>query len=252
MREDSIAKIGDLEISRDDLLGVLRGMSREQAAQVNSFEGRKRLLEEMIAAEMFYIEAKKDGLDSDQEYLAAVEQTVKTLLQQYAVQKLIRQAQVDPAQVEAYYNEHQEEFQGEAEVKASHILVADEALAKEILTELDGGLDFAEAATKYSTCPSKENGGDLGFFSRGKMVPEFEAAAFDLAVDEISGLVQTQFGYHIIKVTDKKEATTKSFEEVADQIGQIMMQQAQRDLYEAQVAKLKEMHTYEMNEELLR
>lgn len=89
-------------------------------------------------------------------------------------------------------------------VKASHILVSTLDDARNILSELKKGGDFAEFAKKHSLCPSSKNGGDLGFFSKGQMVGEFENAAFSLKPGEISGPVKTQFGYHIIKVTGRK------------------------------------------------
>ena len=89
-------------------------------------------------------------------------------------------------------------------VKASHILVQSEAKANLLKNMLDEGEDFAYLARQYSQCPSKSMGGDLGYFKRGQMVKEFETAAFNLPVGEISNPVQTQFGWHIIKVTDKR------------------------------------------------
>ena len=88
-----------------------------------------------------------------------------------------------------------------AKVRCSHILVKDQALAQKILTEAKGGADFGQLARKHSECPSKANGGDLGSFTRGKMVAEFDKVSFDLAVGELSGLVKTKFGFHIIKRT---------------------------------------------------
>ncbi|EJV88875.1 peptidylprolyl isomerase PrsA [Bacillus mycoides] len=99
------------------------------------------------------------------------------------------------------------------QVKASHILVKDEATAKKVKEELGQGKSFEELAKQYSEdTPSKEKGGDLGFFEHGKMVKEFEDAAYKLKKDEVSEPVKTQFGYHIIKVTDIKEPE-KSFEQ---------------------------------------
>ncbi|PGU40890.1 peptidylprolyl isomerase PrsA [Bacillus cereus] len=99
------------------------------------------------------------------------------------------------------------------EIKASHILVKDEATAKKVKEELGQGKSFEELAKQYSEdTPSKEKGGDLGFFEHGKMVKEFEDAAYKLKKDEVSEPVKTQFGYHIIKVTDIKEPE-KSFEQ---------------------------------------
>jgi len=90
------------------------------------------------------------------------------------------------------------------QVRASHILVSNPDEANHILKELAAGKDFAELAKKFSSCPSKAQGGDLGYFGKGQMVKEFEDAAFALKVGEISKLVRTQFGCHIIKVTGKK------------------------------------------------
>ncbi len=89
-------------------------------------------------------------------------------------------------------------------VRASHILVSSLEEANHVVNELKAGKDFAELARKYSSCPSKKDGGDLGFFSKGQMVKEFEDAAFSLKPGEVSAPVKTQFGYHLIKVTGKK------------------------------------------------
>jgi parvulin-like peptidyl-prolyl isomerase len=90
------------------------------------------------------------------------------------------------------------------EVRASHILVETEKEANELLKRIEAGESFEELAKKYSKCPSGRNGGDLGYFTRGMMVPEFEEAAFELPKGKVSKPVQTDFGYHLIKVYDKR------------------------------------------------
>ena len=90
-------------------------------------------------------------------------------------------------------------------VRASHILVKTEEEANNLLSELNEGADFGELAKLHSLCPSKRDGGDLGFFGRGMMVKPFEDAAFELEVDQISAPVETQFGWHLIKLTGKKD-----------------------------------------------
>lgn len=89
-------------------------------------------------------------------------------------------------------------------VRASHILVDTKTQAQDIKTQIDNGASFESMAKKYSKCPSKDQGGDLGYFERGQMVPEFEDAAFNLPIGKVSEPVKTQFGWHIIKVTDKR------------------------------------------------
>ncbi|MGZ9583220.1 foldase protein PrsA [Paenibacillus marinisediminis] len=127
--------------------------------------------------------------------------------------------------IKKYYDENKEQFHTPEQVKASHILVDTKEEADAILKELKGGADFATLAKEKSKDPSKDNGGDLGYFGRGAMVPEFEEAAFNLKVGEISDVVQTKYGYHIIKVTDKKEAKTPTYEEKKEDIRKMMVDQ---------------------------
>src|SRR5699024_8013336 len=118
------------------------------------------------------------------------------LLQQAA---LTEGERVTDAEVEEYYDHMKEE------VKEGHIVVEDEETAKEVKKNLDDGEEFAELAKEYSTDNSAEDGGHIGFFSAGQMVPEFEDAAYDMEVDEISDPVKSDFGYHIIEVLDRQE-----------------------------------------------
>lgn len=91
-----------------------------------------------------------------------------------------------------------------SEVRASHILISTEQEATNLLNQIQAGQKFEKLAKKHSQCPSGKNGGDLGFFTRGRMVPEFENAAFNMQVGQVSAPVKTQFGYHLIKVTEKR------------------------------------------------
>jgi peptidyl-prolyl cis-trans isomerase C len=131
---------------------------------------------------------------------------------------------VSEEEAKKFYDDNIASFTRHEQVKASHILIgtngedeaaktAAKAKAEDLLVQVKGGADFAELAKAHSTCPSKERGGDLGFFGKGQMVPEFSQAAFALKPDEFSDVVETKFGYHIIKVTDRKEAGVSSFEE---------------------------------------
>ena len=101
-------------------------------------------------------------------------------------------------------------FKGESSARAKHILVETEEKAKEIKEKINNGLSFEDAAKEFSSCPSSSQGGDLGSFTRGRMVPEFEDAAFSLEVGEVSEPVKTQFGYHLIK---NRRKVTRSYKE---------------------------------------
>ena len=143
---------------------------------------------------------------------------------------------VTPEALQAAYDTFKASFQGQEEVHARHILVATEDEAKAIKAELDGGKDFAQLATEKSTDPSaKQNGGDLGFFAKGMMVKPFEDAAFTMEVGAISNPVQSDFGWHVIKLEEKRTSQPPSMEQIAPQL----QQQVMFKNFEDQVAALK-------------
>jgi len=154
------------------------------------------------------------------------------------IDALRAKVRVPERDIERYYNDNIETYSTPEQVRASHILFKTEgkkdeevkARAEAVLKEVRAGKDFAELAKKYSEDEaSAGNGGDLDYFSRGKMVPEFDEVAFSLAPGQVSDLVKTQYGYHIIKVVDKKPATTKTLDEVRTQISeQLAWEQAQK------------------------
>lgn len=151
------------------------------------------------------------------QYDLAVQQNGEEAIRDMVKLDLLRQKaamediKVTDEELKKYYNEYK------PKVKASHILVDDEKTAKDIKAKLEKGEDFAKLAKEYSKdTGSAQNGGDLGWFGPGKMVEEFEKAAYALKVGEISDPVKTQFGYHIIKVTDKEKK--KSFDEMKEEI----------------------------------
>jgi len=134
------------------------------------------------------------------------------------------------------YDEAAKQISGEQEVHAKHILVETEAEAKEVEAELKKGADFAELAKKKSKDPGASDGGDLGFFTKDQMVPEFSAAAFKLEPGQISDPVKTQFGWHVIKVEEKRNRQPPTFDQVKAQIEQYVTRKAQSDY----VSKLRQ------------
>lgn len=167
--------------------------------------------------------------------------------------------QITDTDIESYYEYNIETFKQPKEVKARHILfrlpqeAAPEqeeevkARAAEVLAQARQGKDFAELAKQYSEGPTRESGGDLGYFSRGRMVKDFEDAAFALGKGEISDLVRTPFGYHIIKVEDIREARTKPLEEVRAQILETLRQNARTDLAHEKGLSLMDQMPYDVN-----
>lgn len=174
------------------------------------------------------------------------------VISQFIEKQLGPKAVVDDKETKAYYDANPAEFKMPEQVRASHILIKVDAKAdqakkaearkkiEEIQASLKTGGDFAALAKESSGCPSAAKGGDLGFFSRGQMVKPFEDAAFALKPGETSGVVETDFGYHLIKVTDKKPESTLSYDEVKARLGQKLRDkklEKEMDLYVQELKK---------------
>lgn len=246
-KKDILAVVGTKEITAMDVDSALQSLGPQRAMQFQSEEGRAKLLEDLINQELFYLNAIDNNADEEEEFKNEMKKIKENFLKQYAIGKLLSEVKVEEKEAKEFYENNKEQFISAEGVQASHILVEDESQAKEISAELNNGLSFEDAAKKYSKCPSNERGGDLGFFSKGQMVPEFENAAFSMEKGEVSEPVKTQFGYHIIKLTDKKDADTKSFDEVKDNIyGQLIHKQQQVTYFE-KVEELKSKYSVTIN-----
>lgn len=196
-----------------------------------------------------------------QEYGVDIEQMNSQIRTMLAQQKLMAKEFPDDVNfteedAKAYYEKNKARYETPEQVRASHILIKPapttdpnsdpngakavaKAKAEDLLKQIKEGADFAALAKTNSSCPSAQKGGDLDFFGKGQMVPEFDKAAFELEIGKVSEVVETQFGFHIIKLTDKKEATTTSFEEAKDAIMAEQAQRKLRDLAVKYVEKLK-------------
>ncbi len=234
-----LAVVGGREITQNDVDSLLNNLDPQTAKQLDSEQGKQQLLEELINQELIYLDAIEQTLEKEAEYLQELKRLQDSFLKQYALNKLLNSISIEEGEALNYYNQNPSLFQEPESVKASHILVEDKETAEKVINELNEGLSFADAAKQYSSCPSKERGGDLGFFSKGRMVPEFEEAAFDLELNTLSEPVKSQFGHHIIIVTDKKDAGVSSFENVQDQIEQQLTQQRQHQVYTNKINSLK-------------
>ncbi len=164
------------------------------------------------------------------------------------------QTEVTEADAKSFFDQNPQHFAQPEQVKASHILCGKRGIAesdypaelekiKAAQARLNSGEDFAEVAKAVSTCPSSAEGGDLGFFGKGQMDPAFEQAAFELEVGQTSDIVKSSFGYHLIKVTDKKPAGNIPFEEVKEDITRHLTQQKQREFWTVYNQSLKDQAT---------
>jgi peptidyl-prolyl cis-trans isomerase C len=238
-----LATVEGREITEEHIERLLAGLGPQRAAQFDNPQGRRTLLNEVITQELIYVDAQRNSLHEEAEFKAELEIMQAELLKQYGLRKLLKDVEVSNEEAFEYYNAHRSEFKSPESIQAKHILVDDPQKAEQIFWDLKKGLFFEEAAKKYSLCPSASVGGDLGYFSRGQMVPEFEKAAFSLEVNEISKPVRTQFGYHIIKLVDRKKPGIKDFDEVEADIRKILIGSKQNKKYVEESKRLREVYS---------
>ncbi|USK70558.1 peptidylprolyl isomerase [Peribacillus asahii] len=164
------------------------------------------------------------------------------IVQYLQTRKLIEPSiKITDEEIKTYFEENKDSLGQAEQVEASHILVEDKATAEEVLKKLKSGGDFAELAKEYSTDEgSAANGGSLGYFGKGQMVAEFEDAAFKLEVGKISEPVKTEHGYHIIKVTDKKEAKEATLKDSKEQIKETLLTEKLQTEYATWLQKKEE------------
>lgn len=239
MEEKVLATVGGQNITQKELDFMKKSLAPNVLAQFQGEEGEHYLIQELVNQKLMAIEYEKE-LENDADFNFELEQMKENFINQYAINKIMQEATVTDEEVEKFYKDNEEEFGESNMVKASHILVEDLEEAKKIKSELDDGADFADLAQEYSSCPSKDKGGDLGFFGKGAMVKEFEDAAFAMEVGEISEPVKTQFGYHIIKVTDKKVEPKQELKAIMERLKQSLTKRKQQEVY---VKKINDLRT---------
>lgn len=240
MENKVLATISGVEITENDLNAIIMRYPADKRGMFNSEMGKKQLLEQMISFDLMYKLGNEMKINETEEYKANLAQVEKDLLTQITINKVLAEVTVTDDEAKKYYDEHKNEFEQPATVSAKHILVDNEELCSEVKNKIASGeLSFEEAAKQYSTCPSKEQGGNLGVFGRGMMVPEFEEAAFALDLEKVSEPVKTQFGYHLIKVEAKNEPKTSSFEDVKAQIVNKLIQSRQEKKYTDVIKELE-------------
>lgn len=240
MERTVLATIGEKEITNLDIENALKSLDPYQAMQFNTEEGKKRLLEDLVNQELFYIAAKEEELHNDENFKNEMKRIEENMLKQFAINKVLASVKLTDEEIANFYEANKERFVKPESASAKHILVDTEEKATELLNKINNNeVSFEEAAREHSSCPSKDADGDLGTFPRGQMVPEFEEAVFSMDKGEVRGPVQTQFGYHLIKLEDKNEGGQSELEEVKNDIAKSLMYQKQNEVYSSRVNDLK-------------
>lgn len=259
-KEDAVAKVGSETISKEDLYttlvdqygdGALDTLIAEKIVKLESDKKDLTVKDSEIKKELENIKGQYDSEEAFNEALASsgsdldsVKKNIKTYL---LTEKLLKdRVKITDDQIKEYFEANKDTFAQKEQVEASHILVDDEKTAKEVKAKLDDGGDFAELAKEYSTDTSNaDSGGELGYFGKGEMVAEFDDKAFSMKKGEISEPVKTEFGYHIIKVTGKKEAKEAVLADHKDEIKDILFDQALQTEYGTWLSEKKKEYKIE-------
>ncbi len=232
--ENVAALVDGVEITETELAFAAEDLANDMRS-IPPEEHRAFLISVLIDMKLMANKAREQNLNQSVAYMERLRYLEERALRRaYFTQRV--EGGVGEAEVRAAYQELITDQAASPELRARHILVETKEEAQAIVAELEGGRDFAETAQERSTGPSGPSGGDLGFFGRGRMVKEFEDAAFELDVGQISPPVQTQFGWHIIKVEEMRQTPPPPFEQVAGQIQQQLM----REQYDVVVNELKD------------
>ena len=249
-----LATVNGDEITSDEVNKVLmegtQGRFDNLPAEKQN-ELRQRIIEGMIAQELVYDDAQRTGVLDTKEYKQELEALVSRLKVQLAAkvweQQQFEAIKVDAKEVKAYYDANPEEFVDKEKIRARHILVKSESEAQAIIKSMKGlsgdklKNEFIAQAKSKSTGPSAAKGGDLGYFPRGQMVPSFNDAAFAMKEGTISSApVQSQFGYHVIYIEDKKPAKKLGFDEVKNFIEQRLKMDKFKAAMEKKMSTLRE------------
>jgi peptidyl-prolyl cis-trans isomerase C len=260
-----LAEVGGEVITVDEFQSELRSLPEYTRTRMDTAEQKRKHLDKMIDEILLLQEAERRGLDQDEEIQAKVERYRRRLITESLYREVAQErSKVGEEEIQAYYREHKDRFMQPERIRARQILILvppnagpdkeKEARkkAEEALRRVKGGEDFAEVAKQMSEGPAASRGGDLGYFSRGRMVPEFEEVAFSLKnVGDTSDLLRTKFGYHIIELTGREPAQELSLDEVRDRIVRQLESTKRREIRQSLAGELREKSKVVIHEKYL-
>lgn len=246
-KDKVLAEVNGKKITGVDYNLFIDSLNPQLKQYFGGEELNKDVVNELVYQALLYEDAMEKGMDKEDEFIQVVEKTKESMLKTYALGKLLATAELKDEDIKKFYEENKDAFKQAESADASHILVEEEDKAREIYEKIKNGGDFEELAKEYSTCPSKEKGGNLGTFTKGQMVKEFEDAVFENEVGTITEPVKTQFGYHIIKINQKNDARELSFDEVKDRIVEQVRRQKEQEIYNKKITELKDKYEVKMN-----
>ena len=248
-----LATIGKEKITMADFKQEINNLPPQYRQMAADPAMQKEFLDTLVTRNIIYQAGIRQKMLDNPMVKKQVEEfrkkmVVAALLDQEVTRKI---KNISDAELKAYYDKHTKEFQQPKQVKARHILLKDQKQAEEVRQKLLKGGDFATLAKEYSTGPSKAKGGDLGFFSRNQMVKEFSDVAFSLKPKEISPVVKTKFGYHIIRVDEIREGRQQTFDEVKEKLKKQLRAERKNQYFKDYIGGLKKQTAVKTYPELL-
>lgn len=233
-----LARFNGSSVKQSEFLKKIQRMPKE--IQSVASRRKKEFLEQMMDETLLSREAERRGVDK----LSDVKDVLEAAHRKIMIAKLIElevdnKAHLENDEAARYYESHKEEFMTPALYRASHILVRTESEADGLKAQLDKGADFEELARKHSIDNTGLRGGDIGFFQKGQLIPEFEEMAFKMKKGETSPVFKTQFGTHILKLTNRAEPTLREFNSVKMIVEKQLLGEKRAQAYKAFLEKLK-------------
>jgi peptidyl-prolyl cis-trans isomerase C len=245
-----VAKIGNETITLSEFEERLENLPDNIRAIAEA--NRAAYLENLVVENLLYKEAVKKKLDQDNDIQMLFEEARKRILiARLAQDEIDSKVIIAEGDIRAYYEDNKSDLESPELYRASHILIDSMEEAVEISDRLNAGAIFEELARKHSKDVTSRRGGDVGYFAAGQMLPEFEDVCLKLKIGETSGPVKTEFGYHIVKLTDKRGPEPLKYEDVKDRIKRILTTQKRGRLLEDLVNRLKSQTNVSINSELL-
>ncbi len=254
--EKDLVRINDVSISLGEFQEMLERQPLEGKMKLLSQKGTRDFLENyVIPREVLYQEAKKKGLDKNKEIVAKIEDARRAILIDALLEEALRgRGEVSEEEIQRYYKENPTLFTEPQEIKIRHIVVNTEPALKEVVTKLSQGESFEKLASAYNVGNFKEDGGNLGYIRRGQLAPSFahfEEAAFSLRKrGEISEVVSTPYGFHIIRLEDLRGSTLKPLNRVKERIRFFLQPKKKQEAYLEYVKEVKSKAQVLINEKL--
>ena len=243
---DVLAKVGDQEITRGMIENIIATIPEENRVPFLTPDGQKKILDEVVSLTLFAQEAKAKGLDKEPAIKTRLDYAqTEYLAREFFRRQVGKAPEISEDELQAYYKEHLNEFKPPEEIQARHILVGTEAEANKILEQLKAGQDFAELAKKKSIDPAAAKGGKLelmdgkDWLPKGTFEKSFEFSLFKIPKGQVDGPLKTQFGWHILKVDDKRQPDTPAFVQVRNMIKQRLQDERAQKLHNELMEQLK-------------